>query len=124
MAYIGVGGNTSVQWIVEAKNVRQTLVQSRGTYHSHEGIAESVKGDMFTIIISAPRGSERNKEARAAFYNALKRAIKSEGDLRLQIPIEDSQVGQPNLQQIQITWPDAEKPNPYARMKPTRWLQR
>jgi hypothetical protein len=113
MGLIGVGGDTSVQWIVQAQNVRRTLVQSNGTVHSHEGIDETDRGGQFTVAIAAPR----EPEARAEFYKALQRAIDRESDIKVTIPIEDRQSGRRNPRQVQVFWESSRKVAPTTKSR-------
>jgi hypothetical protein len=105
---IGVGGDTSVRWNVDVRNLRPRTVRSdqEGTGVHQEGIAETPDGAAFTIAIKLPRD---DKGARERFLAGVLKAVKAPvGDtIVFPLPIEpgnmDCKTGK--VDQIRITWP-------------------
>jgi hypothetical protein len=112
---INVGGNDSVQWVVNVQRAREAYSdpppQPGGPKpYYHEGVDETDPDHYFAITIRAPR----NGAQLAAFIDALARELSlpngvtpkiNGGVLRMTLPIEDRQhPNGPNHDQIKIDW--------------------
>jgi hypothetical protein len=107
MAAVEVGGDRSVKWVVDVDHVRPSDVKSNGKAphgHRQEGTDETEAGEKFEICIKFPEGSKK------PFINKLKQILDDARDdadadrFCFKLPIADDQAGDPQPDQIRITW--------------------
>ena len=106
MSIIGVGGDGSVQWLVEADNIREaaSVVTSPKKAGSRKavrqtGIDEASFDQRFIISIKVP-GGEDPKAFRAALGEArIVRRKDGGSEIRIELQIEENTPGQ-----IRVEW--------------------
>ena len=107
---IMVGGDDSVQWVVEGDNVREANTTDyppepeKPRKLRHDGVDRTNPGEYFTVVIKLPR----RPDEREAFIAALKEQIDTLGEtLTLPLPIEDREHNRPDApttDQIRVLW--------------------
>lgn len=103
------GGNGSVSWAVDVRNVREARYETQATgRHLQAGINEVRKGQRFTIVIRLPRDSDERESFRRALHKA---ADSKERSVQFTLPIEDQREDQ-----IRISW----RSDPRKRRGPRR----
>jgi hypothetical protein len=107
MGVIGVGGDGSVQWLVEAENIREAASvvtspkKAAGSRKAvrQTGIDEASFDQRFNVSIKVPDG-EDPKAFRSALGEAkIVRRKDGSSEIRFEVPIEENTPGQ-----IRVEW--------------------